>query len=270
MPAVNQSLIPYYPLGRPNYGDGTSYTNSMDASLAIGGQLAGALAVVPNSPAGMSVLVDTGFTFISTGGAIHNHNGSSPTVVSLAAPGSNSYYAIIYYNELFDSCGVVYGVSSATPIPILPDNVYQKPLAYIVIPSTATSITATMIKDLREMSFSKTLISQLGTLGTDYTLECFGARVVYIGLIISANISLTLNHLAAGAIVNISLASTGSFTLRVGVLLPSGTAITVQGISTSGSATDLGTTGVAITSGSIICLQSAFFSPSIMQFTVIG
>lgn len=270
MPAVNQSLVPYNPLGRPNYGDGTSYTNSMDACLAIAGQLTGALAVLPNSPAGMSVLVDTGYTLIATGGLIHNQDGASPTVVTLAAPGSNSYYAVIYYDEVSNSCGVTYGAISATPYIILPNNVYQKPLAYILIPSTATSITATMINDLRQMSFSRTLIKQYGSIGANQTVECFGARVVYVNIILTANITLTFQHLAAGAIVNIVFGSTGSFTLKVGITIPSETTITVQGISGAGGTTDLGVAGIAITSGLTICLQSAFFSSSIMQFSITG
>src|SRR6266403_5729257 len=98
MPQVAQSLYPYNPLGRANYGDGTSYTNSLDGALGIAGHMAGALSVTPVSPASMNIQVDTGYNLFREGstGVI---SGTTTATLLLASPGSLSYWGTVYYDK---------------------------------------------------------------------------------------------------------------------------------------------------------------------------
>jgi hypothetical protein len=259
MPAVNQSLVPYNPLGRPNYGDGTSYTNSIDAALAVAGQIGGALAVVPNSPAAMSVLVDAGYNLPQIGGTtpLFLNAGSSPVSVSLAAPGSNSYYATIYWDLSTNAAGVVYGATGTSPTPIMPDNLWQIPLAIVLITSTTTSIAATAIKDIRTC-VGGPLTKNLGTVTTNQTVNCYNATSVKVVVTVntSFNVVLSLTNLRIGVPVYVRYNNTYSTALGLTIqaTTPSGVSYSVSGF-TVGAASNLSGASVSVTAGTS-CLLS--------------
>jgi hypothetical protein len=249
MPAVNQSLVPYNPLGRPNYGDGTSYTNSIDAALAVAGQTGGSLAVVPNSPAAMNVLVDTGYNIQAEGAGVQLQAGNSPTLVSLVAPGSNSYYATIYYNKLTNACGVIYGTPGASPTPVCTDQVSQIPLALVLIASTATSITATNIKDIRLIWTYG--VSKVITLSGNLSIDCQWATYVDIAATITAASGVTLTNLRQGAHVSFYwLNSTGGIiATSLAATTPSGASIACIGNTASAVSLQMDTPAFNIAAG---------------------
>lgn len=143
-PNTTQSLQPtYFPVQGSLQLLGNLATNS-----SICGQTAGSLCVYPGT--GMVVEVDTGFTLFESGTGVLFQNGGSPVAVTLTAPGSNSYYATIYWDQTANTCGVVYGTSGVSPTPILPNFLTQIPLAVVLIPTGTSTITAAMITDIRK------------------------------------------------------------------------------------------------------------------------
>jgi hypothetical protein len=97
----------------------------------------------------MSVLVDVGYNYSKVGTGIINNGSASPQVVSLVAPGFNSYYATIYWDTVNATAGVSYGVPLITPAPYLPDDITLVPLAFVLIGNGTTSITASNVTDIR-------------------------------------------------------------------------------------------------------------------------
>jgi hypothetical protein len=234
MPAVNQSLVPYNPLGRPNYGDGTSYTNSIDAALAVGGQISGAYAVVPNSPAAMSVLVDGGYNSIVDSLGVYIQAGGPPTAVALVAPGTNSRYSTIYYDKSANTYGVVNGVSGVSPVPICTSTVAQIPLALVLVPSTATSITATMIYDIRNMlsrSIERSII-----LSTTISIDCQWTAAIDVFAQVTAAASIILSNLRDGTRISCHWFNNTGGVLSIGLQgsQPNGTVYTCLGQTASG------------------------------------
>jgi|SRR6267378_1727532 len=274
MPAVNQSLVPYNPLGRPNYGDGTSYTNSVDACLAISGQLAGALAVVPNSPAAMSVLVDIGYTIPRPGQTVPAwlNNGAAPQTVSLAAPGSNSYYATIYWNLLTATAGAIYGAPATSPTPIIPDGSYQVPLAFVLIASTDTTIIASKIVDARFVIPDKPLTASLGLVTTNQIVNCQGASIVHVNMVLNAYVTLTLNNLRYGVPIFITATNVNaaSVVLKLGATTPSGLTYAINGkiAGTNATPTDMAATGATLTTGDVILLIGSIVPGQAIMFAI--
>lgn len=233
MPAVPQSLVPYSPLGRPNYGDGTSYTNSIDACLAVGGQVSGSLAVVPSSPASMSVRVDTGFNVSQIGQAdpVYFNAGGALTSVALVVPGTNSYWACVYWDVSAATAGVVYGPSAVTPVRVYPDSVWQIPLAFVLIANTASTITAVNIYDARQWIANVNKSVNLGTIATNPTVNCNGATnvTIYVVSTNAAGVTIALTNLRYGVPVNIAIGNNSGSALltKVTATTPSGVVIPV-------------------------------------------
>ncbi|SRR6266404_1004175 len=251
MPGVAQSLVPYNPLGRPNYGDGTSYTNSIDACLAIAGQTSGCLAVVPSSPAAMSVRVDSGFNIPHIGATdpYFFQSGGTPVTVPVVAPGANSYYACIYWDLQTGTAGVVYGPTSVTPVRTLPDNLWQLPLAFILIASTAVTITAININDARFLSASRALQAALGSISASPTVNCNGADRITINLnnTNTGGMTMFLTNYRIGTPLNIAFSNTSGVTVltKVQASTPSGANIPVV-VKNSTTLITWNTTGVSL------------------------
>jgi hypothetical protein len=124
---------------------GNVYKGIIDANSAILSPF-GEFYVYPNSPFGMSVLVDDAFNFISPISGLVQQATASPAVVTLVAPtGTNPYLACIYWNSNNNS----YGAPAATPALQLPDYVSQIPLAAVEISPGQTTVTAANMIDLR-------------------------------------------------------------------------------------------------------------------------
>lgn len=248
MPVATQSLVPYNQTIFTAV-DGTTYKTQIDADTAIASNVVGMLYVYPNSPAGMSVLVDDAYNIqqVSSTNPILLNGGSSPNVVSVSAPGSNSYYATIFWNFSTSVPGVVFGASGVSPVPVLPDNWIQIPLALVLISSVTTSITAANIQDVRQWAVFKPATVSLGSVGTNQTVNCQYATSVKIVLSISASLSLIMTNLRVGTHVSISVTNPtgGTLTFKILASAPSATSIPVNG-KTAGTSTgfhDIGTAG---------------------------
>jgi hypothetical protein len=95
---------------------------------------------------------------------------------------------------------------------------------------------------------AETLIAtNLGTVGTNQTVNCAGACAVHINLIMSAAITLTLTNLLEGVPVSIAVASTGSFTIKMAASDPSSNTYAITEYN-GGSTINMVTTGVAFSS----------------------
>lgn len=108
----------------------------------IGGATYDNLQVIPATPYALSVSVKPGR--YNTGAQAFTL--ASPTAVALAAPGSNSYYALIYADDS-GAIGVAYGAASGSPAK--PSLGAGLPLAYVLIHSTDTFVTESAITDIR-------------------------------------------------------------------------------------------------------------------------
>src|ERR1700692_4404116 len=143
MPIGNQSLQNF---------QSTVYTTDLasvykakrDADASIASNIAGAFYVYPNNPAAMNVLVDDGFNFPVIGGIYSTSfsGASSPNVVSLTAPGANSYFGCVYFDLTTSTTGVVYGATNVTPVPVTPDQIWRVPLAQVLLTAGQVTVVA--------------------------------------------------------------------------------------------------------------------------------
>jgi hypothetical protein len=196
----------------------SAYKSGQDVNGAILSNSGGSLYVYPNNPNALSVLVDPAFNIpqmpwvtspgpTQTGLPFTFNGAASPVTVSLTAPGSNSYYATIYWNPNSvtggppnppTGVGVVYGTASATPVPILPDDASFVTLAIVLIASTTTAITNAMIYDVRLWFPRGPVRSYIPSASTNQAVNCMGATNVVVDITITAAITLTLNNLQVG------------------------------------------------------------------------
>ncbi len=252
----------------------SAYKANLDSNSAIASNPAGSLYVYPNNPVGLSVLVDDGFNLPQTGMTASTlfNGASSPNVVTLVAPGSNSYYGCVYWDLSNSTSGVIYGVTSATPTPVVPDQMWRLPLAQVLLTTGQSTVTAANIFDVRTFGGNQapsTVVSKsLGSVATNQVVNCMGADKIYVNLAITATVGLTLSNLRYGAYVGIFVASTGTFSFIMAATSPSGTAYTtIQAFPSTGAATNL-LTGVALTSAMAAALSTAFHGVSTLQFTM--
>lgn len=232
MPIGSQSLQDYI---ATQYGSmvASTYKANIDSNSSIVSNPAGSLYVYPNNPAGLSVLVDDGFNvpqLNQTAPWLFN-GASSPNVVSLTAPGSNSYYACIYWNLTTSTTGVIYGTASASPVPVVPDQPYLVPLAFVLIANGASTITASNISDARFWTPDAPLCLTPGALSTSTAVNCQGASSVMISCTITAALTLTLNNLKNAVPVWIAVGNgTGSgFVFKFAGTTPGGVAYAIAG-----------------------------------------
>jgi hypothetical protein len=213
----------------------STWKAKQDANSAIISPF-GALYVYANSPAAMNVKVDVAAVLAQAGfaGAPFLLNaGATPVTVSLAAPGSNKYYGTIYWDVQAQGPGVVYGTASASPSPVLPDMIWQVPIAIVLIQSTDTTIQPTAITDVRYWFDGTPLtlnVSYAAAAAANKTIECNGASEINIfhagwtsG---SGTITYTLNNLRVGANVNVSVYnnSGSTITFKIAATTPGGVA----------------------------------------------
>lgn len=164
MPQGAQSILP---LTSTDFTavDGTTYKASIDRFTAVGSQICGPFYVYPSSPASMTVLIDAAFTYWPIGLTVVI-NGAQSSIV-LTAPVSNSRWATVYWDFTSNAPGVIYGVSSPTPFPILPDTLGQLPIAIVLLTSISTSVVAANIEDIRGFnSFAGPISKTSGTFTT--------------------------------------------------------------------------------------------------------
>jgi hypothetical protein len=262
--------------GNPNFSvdNATVWKGNNDSNAAIISPF-GSLYVFPNNPAAMNVLVDVGANIPQAGFAapIFLNGSASPVTVSLAAPGSNSYYATIYWDQQAQAPGVVYGASGASPSPILPDTLSQIPLALVLIASTDTTIQPAAITDVRSWLHRSTVPKvQGGTLSANTSLECNGLLLVQWDFSYNAAITVTLNNLRIGAEVRIVASNTSGSTqnLKIAANAPSGAAYSVSGkvAGVAGGASNLTTTGVNIAASAAYLLHGPAFATSLLFLSI--
>jgi hypothetical protein len=250
MPIGSQSLNPYTPT---NFAavNGTQYKGQLDAATAIAANPAGSLYVYPNSPAAMNVLVDGAFNLPLLGqvSPFAFFGANAPSVVSIPAPGSNSYYACVYFDILLGTTGVVFGASSATPGLRVPNALWQVPLAFVNVTAGQTSIGAANIFDARSWVQPGAISYNLGTVAVNTAVNCQNASLVSVraGFSNAAGFLLTLVNVRNGCNINVFLqnATGGSNSSLVQALMPDGTAFVVNAISATAT-TIWSTTGITV------------------------
>lgn len=254
MPAGNQSLQPLIPTVFTTMS-ATAYKGNIDSNSAVTGNPGGTFYVYPQTPASMSVNIDKGFTYSNIGAGLVLNNGAAAATVVLVAPGSNSYYGTIYYDTTANTFGVVYSASSATPSPVLPDQMHRVPLAVVLITSVTTTIQATNITDVRWAQFLPWGMAP-GTLSANTAYNVMGALRVDINFTIGAAMTLTLNNLSEGAPVFIAATNTtgGALVFKMAATSPSGTAYVITAVS-AGTLVNMITTGSSITAGTSHCFN---------------
>jgi hypothetical protein len=235
----------------------STYKANIDGNSSIVSNAAGALYVYPNNPVALNVLVDPAFNVpqLAAADPYVLNGAASPVTVTLVAPGSNSYYACIYWDIQSAVAGVVYGASAVSPLRVLPDPIRQVPLAFVLLTTGQATVTAANISDARSLLSVGygTLTTALGSVSTAQSVNCDGASSVNITLQITAAITLTLTNVRYGCEVGVICgnASGGALILKIAASTPSGVAIAING-KISGSASgfaNLTATGSSIGAG---------------------
>jgi hypothetical protein len=144
--------------------------------------------------------------------------------------------ATIYYDLTTGTLGAIYGVSGVSPVPVLPDSIWQIPLALVYLTSGQTTVVATNISDVRSWLPGSQLKKNLGTISVSPTINCNGAASVNIQATISASLNITLTNLRQGVPVQIWIASSGSFGVTLTATTPGGVSYTVTAVASSGAA----------------------------------
>jgi hypothetical protein len=210
----------------------SAYKADIDANSSIAANVAGSLYVTPNNPAALNVLVDKAFNLQQTGaaGAFLLNGAASPVTVTLVAPGSNSYYATIYWNSLTNAPGVIYGASGVTPTSVLPDDAAFVPLIF----------------DVRDW-MPPVPVRLSGSFSTNQTLNCNGASNVQVYITATASLTINLTNLQLGIPVSLFLTSGAAApVLNMTASTPSGVA---YGISTKAGTSGASTPGNFVTTG---------------------
>jgi hypothetical protein len=245
-----------------------TYKANIDADTAILSNPGGGLYVYPNNPAALSVLVDPAFNIPAGGGTspfFLNGTGSAITV-SLTAPGSNSYYATIYWDYSTNSVGVVYGATGVSPTPVLPDLAYRVPLAVVLLTAGQATVVASNISDVRTWLPEGPVLSYTSTTSTGLSINCNGASLVQVSFNFTAAITVSLFSLRMGVPVNINAgnSSGGALVLRIAAGTPAGTTYSTFG-KIAGASTgliNLTTTGISIPSGVTYALYGETYNAS--------
>jgi len=276
MPAGGQSLNAW--LGLVNSSQtAAAYKSGIDANSSIAGGVAGSLYVYPNSPTGLSVLVDPAFNLFSSfggglnGGFILFNTAASPIAVTLTAPTANSYYATVYWNPIANTAGVVYGATSTTPFPILPDNAAFIPLACVLLSLGQLNVTASNIYDIRSFSQSSRLSSfNTAIAATTLAVNCQGAESVMAFVnFTGAGMVLTLSNLQIGVpvVIYAENANAAAQTFKLAATAPSGTAYGILA-KTSSQVNNMVTTGVAMAASNHLAFSGNSTSGPSLWFIV--
>jgi hypothetical protein len=262
MPIGNQSLQSWISTIYTSMVAST-YKANIDSDLSIASNTAGALYVIPNNPAGLSVLVDPAFNLPQIGAASpYLFNGAaSPIPVTLTAPGSNSYYACIYWDLTTNTAGVVYGATGVSPTPVIPDQTWRVPLAQVLLTTGQVTVTASNISDVRswvpEPPFSS---FNTGISATSLTVNCQGAAAVMVFLnFTGAGMTITFSNLRIGVPINLYFenANASTQTIKMAATTPSGAAYTSILSKFGGAVVNMITTGVSPAASNHIAFSGA-------------
>lgn len=256
----------------------SAYKASLDADSSIAANTVGSFYVYPNNPAGMSVLVDPAFNNpqVGSGATPIVFNGAAgASTVSLTAPGSNSYYACIYWDLYTSSAGVIYGATASSPTPIYPDQYWRIPLAFVLLTTGQSTVVASNIYDARTwIQANKPLVLASGSLSANTSISCSGAAALSQTFSFgTAAITVTYSNLTIGVPVNINVQNFGAvtLTLKFAATTPSGGTYTVNGKQAGTSATtytNLGTTGWSFLAGAIWSFTGVTQPAGIINFVV--
>ena len=233
----------------------STYKADLDGNSSIIGGPAGAMYVYPNSPAALSVLVDTAFNIPQQGiAAPFLFNGAaSPVTVTVVAPGSNSYYGCIYWDLSTQSAGVIYGPTSVTPVPTLPDLAWRTPLAFVLLTTGQATVQASNILDARSLKAFSPLSSVNNSIAaTTLTVNCQNCTsvMVYVSFT-GAGMTLTLSNLQVGIPVSMIAinSNAGTQTFKCSATAPSGTAYAISAKTAGGTLVGMGVTGISLVTG---------------------
>lgn len=268
MPQGAQSLVP---LNSTDFTavDGTTYKGNIDAFTAVASQISGPFYVYPSSPASMVVKIDAAYTYFNIG-IPATINSTTQASLTLAAPGSNSRYGTVFWDFTTNAPGVAYSTSAVSPVPILPESLNQIPLAIVLIASTATSLTAANIEDIRGFnSFSGPLSKNIGNFTTaaqQITQNVSGANYISIfcgrtstANTTSSNVILTNYRIGTPIFLRFDNGVAGTITFTLYCISPVGTVLSVQEKGFGGSTGAViiggtGATGIAVPTGTAITL----------------
>jgi hypothetical protein len=258
MPVGPQSNIPYAASNWVAMAPGNVYKSAIDVSTSILSPLS-RFYVYQNSPVGMSVLIDVGYNFMLGGSGPVLQPTAAPVSVALVAPGTNPYYATVYWDSVANTFGVVYGAQATSPVPTVPDSWHQEILAFVKLSPGQTSITSSNITDARWMSLMPCHVSQNLTVTSNTTVNLLGAKKLSLFLTTNANMTLTLANLRYHTDIDLFLQNTSGANkvVKIAATTPSGVVIkvtasypiwaqTIGGISGYG-AVDLGIAGAGAT-----------------------
>ncbi len=221
---------------------------SEGVSTAASGNVSGPLLVYPNTPAALSVLVNPAFNLPQIGVAspFLLNAGATPVAVTLVAPGSNSYYATIYWDLTTSAPGVIYGATGISPTPMLPDSLTRIPIALVLLTFGQLTVVASNIYDVRTWVPENPLSLAGGLIAGNTTINCNGAMsVVYICTTNASTFTLTFINFRIGASLRLAVTNTSGTTaagLRVAATTPSGVTYTVL----TGNGFNLATTTMSI------------------------
>jgi hypothetical protein len=235
----------------------STYKANIDGNSSIASNPAGALYVYPNNPVALNVLVDPAFNVpqLAAADPYVLNGAASPVTVTLVAPGSNSYYACIFWDIQTAAAGVVYGASAVSPLRVLPDNIRQVPLAFVLLTTGQATVTATNISDVRSLlsvGYGAYSVS-LGSVATNQTINADGASSVNVNVVITAAITITINNLRYGCTVTVICTNStgGALVLKFAGTTPSGFSLPFNGklAGTSTGLVNLNATGLSIAAG---------------------
>ena len=230
----------------------STYKADIDANSSIAGNSSGSFYVYPNNPAGMSVLVDPAFNVPQIGvtSPFLLNGAASAITVALTAPGSVSYYGTIYWDLTTSTAGVIYGTTSVSPTPVLPDTLSRIPLALVLLTTGQVTVVASNIYDVRSWIPQNPLSLAPGSISGNTTVNCDGAMAVVYNVSCSGvnPITVTFSNLRIGASLRFSLTNTSGTTavgLKLAATTPSGIAYSIL----TGNGLNMGTSGMSIAVG---------------------
>jgi len=169
-----------------NYGNGVIYGYANE------------LAVSPNSPADMTVLIGTGKAQLADGTVLEI---TTQQQLTLTAPTTDNRYDIIVINSTNPNGAVIQGTESANPVPPdLPENTVL--LATILLTPTTTSISSSDIRDCR--IFMSTIVAERIKASAVRTSAIADGAVTTAKI---ANDAVDATKIASGAVGNAELAS---------------------------------------------------------------
>ena len=219
------------------------------------------LRVLQNTPPDMSVIV-IGCPLISNSSASGITGGVGVTQIPLSAPGSNSYWATIYWDLSNNNFGVTYSASSSNPTVQYPDFVNQVPIATVLIPSSATYISQNMIADLiptQTIANPSSLIVR--SAAANPTFNCHAACNVLGSVATGISNTYTFTNIRVGVFLSLQIYNNagGAINYTITLTAPSGVNIAAYG-KTGGAANTVLQTTISLPAGNQILLTGCTYT----------